>query len=50
MSDSAAMVAPERWPALHDGRRQVYLLSSWPENSPQLERAVEGVVKSIRLE
>lgn len=46
----AAIVAPERRTVLHDGRRQVYVLSSWPEESPELECAVDAVVKSIRLE
>lgn len=46
----AAIVAPERRTVLHDGRRQIYILSSWPEDSPQLERAVDAVVKSIELD
>jgi len=46
----AAIDAPERRTVLHDGRRQVYVLSSWPERASQLERAVDAVVKSIRLE
>lgn len=46
----AAFDAPERRTVLHDGRRQVYILSSWPERSSQLERAVDEVVKSIRLD
>ena len=46
----AAIVAPQRLTVLHDGRRQIYILSSWPEDSPQLERAVDAVVKSVRLD
>lgn len=46
----AAMIAPERQTVLHDGRRQVYIHSSWPERSSQLERAVDAVVKSIELD
>jgi hypothetical protein len=46
----AAIVAPERRTVLHDGRRQVHVLSSWPERSSQLRRAVDAVVNSIELE
>jgi hypothetical protein len=46
----AAIDAPERRTVLHDGRRQVYVLSSWPERSSQLRCAVDAVVNSIELE
>jgi hypothetical protein len=46
----AAIDAPERRTILHDGRRQVYVLSTWPEGSSQLHRAVDAVVNSIQLE
>ena len=45
----AAMIAPERHTVLHDGRRQVYVISSWPEDSEDLKRAVDAVVESIEI-
>ena len=45
----AAVVAPERLAVLHDGRRQVCVVSTWPEDSPDLKRAVDSVVESIAI-
>ena len=45
----AAVVAPVRHTVLHDGRRQVCIVSTWPEGSPELERAVHAVVESLEL-
>lgn len=46
---AAAIVAPERHTVLHDGRRQIYVISSWPEDSEDLKRAVDTVVESIEV-
>jgi len=46
----AAVVAPERHTVLQDGRRQVYIISTWPEDSADLKRAVDTVVESIELD
>ena len=45
----AAVVAPERHTVLHDGRRQIYVISTWPEDSVDLKRAVDAVVESIEV-
>lgn len=45
----AAVVAPERHTVLHDGKRQIYVISTWPEKSEDLQRAVDAVVESIAL-
>jgi hypothetical protein len=45
----AAIVAPLRFTVLHDGRHQVFVTASWPENSSVLQRAVDAVVESIRI-
>ena len=45
----AAVVAPERHTVLHDGKRQIYIISSWPEDSEDLQRAVDTVVESIEV-
>jgi hypothetical protein len=45
----AAVVAPERHTVLHDGKRQVYVISTWPEDSEDLQRAVDTVVESIEV-
>ena len=44
-----AVVAPERHTVLHDGQRQIFIVSTWPEDSEDLKRAVEAVVESIEL-
>ena len=45
----AAVVAPERHTVLHDGKRQIYVISTWPEKSEDLQRAVDAVVESIQI-
>lgn len=35
---------------LHDGRRQLYVASRWPKSSPDLGKAVDAVVQSIRVD
>lgn len=46
----AAAAMRERHTVLHDGRRQVYVVSTWPEDSPGLARTVDEAVRSVRLE
>lgn len=45
----AAVVAPERHTVLHDGRRQACIVTTWPEDSVDLQRVVHAVVESIEL-
>ena len=45
----AAVVAPECHTVLHDGKRQIYIISTWPEKSEDLQRAVDAVVESIQI-
>jgi hypothetical protein len=45
----AAVVAPERHTVLHDGQRQIYIISTWPEDSEDLQRAVDAVVESVKI-
>lgn len=45
----AATIVRERHTVLYDGRRQIYVVSSWPEDSPELEQAVDSVVRSVRI-
>ena len=46
----ASVVTPFRYTVLHDGRRQLCIMSKWPEASPDLADAVALVVQSARLE
>jgi len=45
----AATVVLWKHTVLHDGKRQVHIVSTSPEDSPDLERLVENVVRSVRL-
>jgi hypothetical protein len=45
----AAVVKLERQTVLREGSRQLFVRSIWPEESEVLARAVDRVVRSIRL-
>jgi len=40
----------ERHTVLHDGHVQIYVVSTWPEEPPELEHLVDAVVRSVRVE
>lgn len=42
--------ALHRWMLLHDGRLQIGMSMMWPENSEPLERAIDKIVESIRVD
>jgi hypothetical protein len=46
----AEVVALERETVLHDGRRQVWIKSTWPEASEALGQVVDRIVRSTRLD
>jgi hypothetical protein len=46
----AAVVTLERETVLHDGRRQVWIKSTWPESSEALGHVVDRIVRSTRLD
>jgi hypothetical protein len=45
----AEVVALQRETVLHDGRRQVWIRSTWPEESKVLGQVVDRIVRSTRL-
>jgi hypothetical protein len=44
------VVTLERETVLHDGRRQVWIKSTWPESSEALGHVVDRIVRSTRLD
>jgi hypothetical protein len=46
----AEVVALQRETVLHDGRRQVWIRSTWPEESEVLGQVVDRIVRSTRLD
>jgi hypothetical protein len=40
----------ERHTVLHDGRVQIYVVSTWPEEPPELGHIVHAAVRSVRVE
>lgn len=42
--------ALHRWMLLHDGRLQIGLSMIWPEDSEPLQRAIDKIVESIRVD
>jgi hypothetical protein len=46
----AEVVALQRETVLHDGRRQVWIRSTWPEESEVLGQVVDRIVQSTRLD
>jgi len=48
-AQAVASVMPQRQIVVRDGRRQVYMTSTWPEDSPELAEAVDLVVQSFKF-